>query len=159
MKRINFCLLLLLISIFAVAQGTSKTDKIESKVKVKNWGQRIYVFPPNYWDNKHDQIVAQIGDDEFENVKKFSHHNYMPKQMQIFDGKRIVDSVALNKKMSLLNLHLIATFTHITPKGINRGRWAILRAPYMDNTKWDTTVKWDTVYFVINISEIEYLNK
>ena len=158
MKRTNFCLLILFISMLASAQVTSRSVNEDPYVKVKNWGEKLFLFPPNYWENKYEEIVAQIGADEFEKVKKFSYYQNIPSQMTIFDGRKIVDTVTLYKKFDQLKVQHIATFTHFTRAGINRGKFAILRVPYKGNANWDTAAKWDTVYFVIGLSQIYHLN-
>jgi len=114
---------------------------------VTDWGRTIYLFPDKYWGNKSDEIVRQVGIDEFNKIIKFSHRDNIPCEMQIFcedkNGIPKKNSDSLAAKQSRLKVYKIATYKH------NDKEYAILRVPYSGNESWDISARWDTVYFVI----------
>ncbi len=131
-----------------------------TKAIVKNWRDYIYLKSPDYWDDgiKGPDIIQQIGEKEYEKVKKFSDRNNVPCQFQIFcedrDGapKKNIDS--LMKKLGKLTVFKIATYTHNSKSG-KSFPMVIVGAPYEDNKNWDPTVKWDTIYFLVPAQSVE----
>jgi hypothetical protein len=144
------------------AQRSAGNSNEPQQVRVSDFGRLIMLFPDNYWENKKNQIIKQIGIDEFQKVKTYSARENIPCQMQLFcedkdgSGKKNLDS--LKKKQEKLIVYKIATFRHIDKNGINRGEYCILRVPYNENKTWDNTALWDTVYFVIRKDVVSNIN-
>jgi hypothetical protein len=129
------------------------TAKLVNTKWVSDWAHTIWLFPDDYWDKKSQEIIKQIGNAEFEKVKKFSHRDYIPCQLQQFcedkDGRPKKNLDSLCKRKTELNVYKIATFMHHSNNGVLKGPYAVIRVPYEENKNWDPTAKWDTVYFVI----------
>ncbi len=166
MKSRNYFLLLLIISTSSF--GQSPKDKMietrsiaDTPAIVNNWSEAIFLFPPDYWENgrdkKAEEIIQQIGMKEFEQVKKFSHQLNIPCQFLIFcetrDGSPKKNLDTLRNKMNKLKAYKLATFTHINPAN-EEFPMVILKVPYKENTNWDTTAKWDSVYFIFPKDQI-----
>lgn len=126
------------------------------KVKVKDWNKKIFLFPDDYWDNKKEILVKQVGKNEFERIKIYSKADNTPCQMLLYCGGKLADTALLNKKLSGLNVFEIASYEHVNNKGVKR-EWSILRVPYGENKNWDAKVKWDTLYFVVRKEVVEEL--
>jgi hypothetical protein len=159
MKCVLFFLFVLL-SCKGISQKRPEPSKAKL-VKVTDYGRLMFLLPEEYWENKAAQIERQIGVHEFEMVKKYSHRDNIPCEMQIFcedkngNPKKSLDS--LKKKQSRLKVYHIATYTHIDNFGNNKGEYCILRVPYLENKNWDTNVTWDTVYFIIRKDVVKEL--
>jgi hypothetical protein len=105
------------------------------------------MYAKNYWSEaKKKQIVAQIGDHEYEKVKA-SDYRTIPCAMSPMCGGGRKNSDTLNAKMSKLVMYHIATFDHITNGHTEKN--AVVRIPYEENSQWDLNATWDTVYFIL----------
>lgn len=120
-----------------------------SFAKVKNWNEKIFAFPADYWDNDAKEIIQKLGAREFEKIKMNTDYNVLPVQMSLLQNGRLADTAKLYKKLDQLRMHKIATYTHINSKGVDKGVWAILRVLYSENRNWDSLCKWDTFYFIV----------
>jgi hypothetical protein len=147
-------------SIVAFSQKDSALKK-GRKVQITDWKKVAYVVVDDFWKSTKDQIIKQVGKDEFEKIKTFSGRN-VPCAMQIFcedkDGspKKNIDSLA--NKQSKLTVFKIADFIYTNERGKQFG-YSVLRVPYENNKDWDPNVNWDTVYFLVRdnlISQIKY---
>jgi hypothetical protein len=153
-------LILLAFDHVALSQTSIKQVKGDSTVKIKDWNQVAMMYGDNYWNDKADGIIRQIGKEEFEKVKAFSDYKKKPCQMTLFceikkDGapKRMkLDS--LHKKLSMLKAYKIATYPNVHKDGVVKME-VILRVPYEENKDWDGDAKWDTVYFTIDEDYVE----
>lgn len=138
------------------------SNLLGSQVKVKDYGRKMMILPPNYWLNKSKDIISQIGIDEFKKVITFSYRENIPCEMELFcediNGMPKKRLEYLKSKLSTLKVYKISSFTHFDNAGVNRGRFCILRVPYSENKSWDENAKWDNVYFVITEAVVEDLN-
>lgn len=154
MKKRCLALTMLFFALQGCAQQINPTGNSNTEVKVSDWNKKIFLFPDDYWENKTEQIEKQIGKDEFNRVKIYSITKNVPDEMEIFSKGKLADTAVLNKALNQLHVYKIATYTHFSNDGINRGDYAILRVPYTENKTWNSNSKWDTVYFII---PVEYL--
>lgn len=143
----------MLVLLWKIAALSCYAQQAPQPVRVKDWGQRIMMFIPDYWqDAKADEIIKQIGPAEFEKFKEFSDVNKIPGQMVLFNGRSMKDPVALYEKMNGLKLYRIAVYRHAPDGDIPM---AILKVPYSENAHWDPDAKWNVIYFVVANRAVE----
>jgi hypothetical protein len=162
MKAVALATTLVFLSHFSFSQTQlSKYDSLK-RVRVAGWSDMIFIFPPNYWDEKkREYIIRQVGENEFEKMKLFSDYRNIPCPFLVFcedrDGSARKELDSLCAKFDKLNVYRIASYFHTDAKN-QTVEWAILRVPYESNKEWDPDAKWDRVYFVVTnslVSEIE----
>lgn len=155
-----------LIALFAVLTISNaqlnQSSRDEKLVKIKDWMKTAFSLPEHFWeDNKKDELIKQIGVQEFEKVKIYSQRNFIPCQMQVFcedlDGSRKKDINLLKKKMNSLKAYKIASYSHWYG-GEYWGQYSIIKVPYINNKDWDSTAKWEVVYFIIPEKYTEEVN-
>ena len=125
-----------------------------SPVRVTNWGKRTMFVAKDFWNNKESSIIKQIGKVEYEKMLKNFDSESIPSQMTIFANGKLNDRATVYKRLNQLKIYQIATFNH-TYKGKNYEDYAILRCPYVENMKWDSSAKWDTIYFIVAVNAVE----
>jgi hypothetical protein len=125
-------------------------------VKVIKWNEAAAFIPDEFWLNKKGELVNQIEEEEFKRVSTYCCQN-LPSQMVLFNGHKLGDTTDLHARLNKLKLYLIATFKNIH-EGVDRGEYCILRVPYNENRNWDSTAKWDTVYFIIKREFVTEIN-
>lgn len=157
MKIIISILLLALFITISYAQNTSTYIANNKPVFVKHWMKTMLMLNKEFWkDNKVQEIIDQIGEEEFKKVQKFSGSINIPIQfsfpyvMTELKG----DSVLYQQRNSKLKVYKIASYKHYWNNKL-WGNYAILRVPYTENASWDNRLKWDTIYFVIPEQFIE----
>lgn len=129
----------------------------ELPVRVTNWGTHVMSVAEDYWNDKDSLIIKQIGKIEYDKMVKNSDIKNIPKEMTIFSkGSPMKDRSVLHKKLDQLKVYQIATFSN-TYHGRNYGNYAILRCPYDKNILWDSAVKWDTIYFIVDAKVVEVI--
>lgn len=137
------------------AQQEAYPKKLKPRlVHVNNWGKKSLGFSEDFWDGKKNEIINQIGEDEFNKVLKNCDYTAVPRQLT---GMFIKDKKGFHKKLDSLKVYEIATFSHFYQEK-DWGKYSILWCPYNVNKNWDSTVKWDDVYFIIEkdaVDEIE----
>lgn len=138
---------------YAQRNGESQEKKYPL-AKVKDWGKKSMSFADNFWDNKKDQIVMQIGEAEYEKMLRNSDWRKIPGQMSIWNGKKKTEPAVLYPKLDKLNVFQIASFNHVY-QGKDFGKFVILRCPFEENKNWDSTATWDTVYFIVEEAGME----
>lgn len=117
---------------------------------VTNWNKRSLYQNSNVFNYTKKTIISQIGEDEFEKVKKYSSMEGWPLAFQHDVSKKDDSSFMKSQyeKFNKLKLYKIASFNY--PLNIpNSKRYAILRIPYDENRNWDSTANWDTIYVII----------
>lgn len=165
MKKITF-LLALLSTCFLCALGQDykdyKINKSPEPVRVVNWMKTGFLFPDGFWEvsTRNAQIIKQIGEVEFEKVKKYSHYSNIPVQMLLYNSQKTSkrDTLEYKQKQNSLNVFQIALYSHWW-HGEYWGEYVILSVPYSANKDWDSTAKWDTVYFIIPGEYIEQITE
>jgi hypothetical protein len=161
MRIITLTITLLILVLYSHAQTPQGPANSGRRVRVKDWGRAIFIFPPNYWNNKEEAIINQIGDKEFQKMKMYSDSRNIPCQFLMFcedrDGNPLKNLDTLGQRLGQLNIYRIATFSHTDSKN-NTHEWAILRIPYNENRNWDPAVKWDSLYFVMRADVTEIIN-
>ncbi|AXY76086.1 hypothetical protein D3H65_19780 [Paraflavitalea soli] len=159
MKIIASTLLLIALTVASYAQNSGRSIANNKPVFVKHWMKTLLMFNKEFWnDNKVQEIVSQIGEEEFKKVQKFSGSDNIPSQFS-FPYVMVElkgDSLLYQKRNSQLKVYKIASYKHYWNNQF-WGNYAILRVPYTENKNWDSTLKWDTVYFVIPEQYIEEL--
>ena len=126
-------------------------------VKVTDWGSRsIYILGGNFFLETKDSIVAQVGEQEFDEMTKKCSSGDWPKGLYKPDLGDEEDK-AFDTSLNKLKMYRIATYTHIY-NGITFERHVILRVPYEENKNWDKTVEWEeNVYFLLKEKDVESL--
>lgn len=143
--------LVIILSIFSL-EGFSQT-----KGELVNFrtDRRAFFFAQEFFEANKEQIVKQIGEEEFNEVVKFSSMPSWPKEMQ-YDLKQKDDSTWRRnyyKRLSKLNVYKICTFENAVSS--EKEKQVILRVPYSENKDWDPASKWDIVYFVIEKQHVK----
>jgi hypothetical protein len=131
------------------------------KVNVINWGATALFLAENYWSTeKSEQIIRQVGIEEFKQLITFSNRSNIPCQMQSFcediNGKPKRDKEEYYAAMNRLNIYKIATYTFTNRNG-KKFEKCILKVPYNENTSWDQTARWDAVYFIASPEIVEII--
>jgi hypothetical protein len=122
-------------------------------VHVTSWGKKSIGFSSDFWnDSKKEEIVKQIGKEEYNKVIKNCDYTSTPKQLSGMNN--VKNKNEYYKKMDSLKVYEIATFTHFY-QGKDWGKYSILWCPYNENANWDSSVKWDNVYFIIPQNVVE----
>lgn len=112
--------------------------------KIRSYENLLYSVPASYWNKNSDQILPQVGKNEFERIKIYSSQENWPTSLRA----RSDANGKLYDKFDSLKMYKIATYTH-TDKNGKKYSCAIMRVSYNDNDSWDKTVKWNYLYFVI----------
>jgi hypothetical protein len=163
----RYLVIFILVSIAQTSLSqSSKPDSVGKEVFVENWMEIGYFLPPGFWDeNKSKEIIDQIGKVEFENVKKYSDARNIPCPFLIICNGKKKKLPELREKLEQLHAFEIANFHQYNSSGDFKGIYSILMVPYKGNENWDSSAKWDKVYFIVSkdlISEKKakvYLNK
>ncbi|MRG45845.1 hypothetical protein GFS24_12015 [Chitinophaga sp. SYP-B3965] len=159
MRRTVLICLLVVLGTYCFAQQGPAGEMQQNKVRITNWKRTVYRFAPDYWDNKQqDEIVAKIGQEEFEKMKAFADKPVVPAEMSMISGKARKDSVAQSERLNRLNIYRIATYTHVSKSG-KVFEMAVLHVPYEENRAWDDQVKWGPLYFFIENRFVEEMQK
>lgn len=146
-------LLFALVLITAFCNGQDKTENKGVPSKVTNWGMRGLMFTETFYNETKDSIIAQIGIDEFEKVKVYCSVLKWPSSMQPKFGRmNAEEQKTMGDRLDKLHMYKIAAYQHYYD-GKKMERFSILRVPYEENKNWDSTAKWDTVYFVVQEEE------
>ena len=156
MKRSSslfWCIILISCTRFSQVSNFPPIE-INSPVHVKDWGKMKMMIGNDIWNNAENEIISQIGKDEYTVVKKKYDYKSLPLEMSLFNLENRKNVTKYYEKLSNLKLFRIAGFA-VNSNGKDLGRNAILKVPYKGNEKWDMNVKWDSVYFVINEEAIE----
>ena len=121
-------------------------------VKVISWGSRaIYLLGDSYFNETKDDIIAQIGQAKFDDMKNKCSSAGWPSAMY---NDNDVDSI-VDAKMNQLKMYQIAAYQH-KYNGNVFDRYVILEVPYAENADWDTTVTWEgSIYFIIKESDVQ----
>jgi hypothetical protein len=126
------------------------------EIAVKNWSEVAYFLPQGYWsENKSKEVIDQIGKDEFENVKKYSDFKNIPCAFLIFCNNKKKKIEELKTKLEQLHAFEIANYHQYNFSGDYKGIYSILMVPYKGNENWDTTAKWEKVYFIVSKELVE----
>jgi hypothetical protein len=169
MKKTIF--LILSTGLVASLYGQSKDEKNKkesnSLVHVLDWGERILFMGADPFDETKDEIISQIGKSEFAEFEKFCTISAWPRAMKFLKKgykdsteKRLntkkdsIEKAQQIAKLNTLKMYKIATYKHIYG-GKNWGNLVILKVPYNENASWDTTSKWNTVYFILKESAVK----
>ena len=118
----------------------------------KQTGNRdIYLLGDSYFNETKDDIIAQIGQAKFDDMKNKCSSTGWPSAMyNDIDADSIVDA-----KMNQLKMYPIAAYQH-KYNGNVFDRYVILEVPYAENADWDATVTWEgSIYFIIKESDVE----
>jgi hypothetical protein len=154
--QILFIILLAIIS-QSHAQSAKDTSTKYPLVHVKDWSQKSFLFSEDFWDNKRDELVKQVGQDGFEKIKTYSNYRHIPSQMSVFDGKKKIDPQELYKRLDSLKVYKYATFKHIY-QGKDWGEYVVLMVPYKGNANWNSLARWDTIFLILPAEAIEEIH-
>ena len=163
MYRLIFPLLFSLsINVCAIAQAPtspskSKFNKSDLKIVVTNWANQAFALPEYFWNKYSDTLIQQVGVNEFDLMKKHGPGTY-PKEMALLSEGNLQNPDSLYRKLSKLNLELVAQLRHFNEEGTYIGIYALLRVPYSLNKDWDAFVKWDTVYFIFPMHALKIVD-
>ncbi|MEO6613469.1 MAG: hypothetical protein ABIT05_15845 [Chitinophagaceae bacterium] len=160
MKNIFFFAILVCTGIVSFAQPANTGNLFPVKgqlVKVTDWGSRsIYILSGNFFLETKDSIVAQVGEQEFDEMKGKCSSGDWPKGLYKSDLSEEEDK-AFDVLLNKLKMYRIAVYTHIY-NGITFERYVILRVPYEENKNWDNSVQWEgNVYFLLKEKDVEFL--
>ncbi len=159
MNNIFFSFLLVIsAAAFGQSANTSASFPVKGQlVKVTDWGSRsIYILSGNFFLETKDSIVAQVGEEEFNEIRDKCSSGDWPKGLYKPDLSDEEDK-AFDDRLNKLKMYRIATFTHIY-NGITFERHVILRVPYEENKNWDKSVQWEgNVYFLLKEIDVEIL--
>jgi hypothetical protein len=142
------CILLTSLVTNCIGQNGSLSNKSSSWAEVKDWAQASVVIVDDVWANIKQQIISQVGEDGYNEIR--SHYDYksIPPQMSVYGGGKKKDLKELSAKLSSLKVYKVASYDHIF-QGKDWGKYIILKCPYEENKNWDTTAKWYVVYFIL----------
>lgn len=144
-----FILTLGLITQSSFGQG-AKDDSVAKEVLVKNWNEVAYFLPAGFWnESRSKELITQLGQDEFSNVKRYIDPKNIPCPFLIICNGKKKKLPELQAKLEKLRAYEIATFHHYNSSGDFSGLYSILMVPYKENEKWDSSAKWEKVYFLI----------
>lgn len=118
--------------------------------KVTNWARLSARLTENFWNSAKKDIVAQIGEAGFENVRKFSKNSVVPSALQMWDGRlnqQKVEDDEYYKRMASLKVYKFIDFSRVNFKG-DTIKHTVLAVPHQE-LYWEKDVKWDTVYLII----------
>src|SRR5688500_12440710 len=130
-------------------------EEIKNKyplVHVTNWTEKSYEVREGFWESTKNEMIAKIGEEQFNKIKKWSDNKMMPNALLFSDGNRKVPLEEYLKRLSSLKVYQVVETTQVTD-GTNFGKYTVLAVPYQE-LYWDKTAKWDTVYFVIKSSVV-----
>lgn len=130
---------------------TVDSTPLHAPVKVISWGSRaIYLLGDSYFNETKDDIIAQIGQTKFDDMKnKCSSAGWPSAMYNDNDADSIVDA-----KMNQLKMYQIAAYQH-KYNGNVFDRYVILEVPYAENAEWDPTVTWEgSIYFIIKEADV-----
>jgi hypothetical protein len=138
----------MLCSLFSLqAQQTEKKFPVKgSPVQVLEWGSLSMMVMGNYFKETKSDIVAQIGQKEFDEMIKHCDSNGWPEQIAEAEVER-----------GKLRMYQIASYTH-KYNGKTFAPTVILRVPYDENKDWMSGVKWEgNIYFILNAAAVSSL--
>jgi len=122
-------------------------------VKVKDWDSRSIIQFENFFDATQGSIIAQVGKEEFDNLKSRCTNAGWPVGIYRPDLTNEEDE-AFDSLLNKLRMYKIAAYTHIY-NGKTFDRYVILRVPYDENKNWDTNVKWEgNIYFLLKEDDV-----
>ncbi|PZR07779.1 MAG: hypothetical protein DI539_23310 [Flavobacterium psychrophilum] len=134
----------------------SPSSSIGKVVSVTDWNAIGLLFVPEFFEQNRDTLVQQIGEQEFEKVKKSGNLLGWPRSMQYKPGQQ-KDTAAQKhyfERLSKLKVYKVASWQQYY-NNQKTYRYALLRVPYAVNINWDKDSKWDTVYFIIKESALK----
>ncbi len=108
----------------------------------------IFKGSENIWDEVRDTLISQLGQYEFERVKKNITISKMPCAMALLCKGRIKNSDSVLNKLSTLKVQKVASYIRHHLDG-SIGSYDLIRVPYPENKDWDISAVWDTVYFQV----------
>jgi hypothetical protein len=124
--------------------------------KVKNWSKKSYYVTKDFWTSVQEEMIKKVGEPCFEQIKKFSANSNIPNALLQWAENRQPAKISLEeyaKRLNSLKIYKLVTVDHYW-KDQYWGKYAILAIPHQ-KTSWDTTAKWDMVYFIIKTEAIE----
>jgi hypothetical protein len=155
MKRVIFCFLVSFLFQICYAQKNNTSNSQFNLVRVGNWGSLTMKIGDATWSKIKDQIIHQVGEEKYQKIRSNYDYKSLPEQMSLFDGKKMRALDEFSKKLDNLKLmYKVATYDHIS-NGVNWGKRVILEVPYKGNEAWDSTAKWDTVYFLLDEAAVK----
>lgn len=154
MRTIIIPLLFCFIYLGSFAQ--TKKDPGCHLVKIKDWTSYSILVFDQIWENARQEIVDQIGENEFNYISK--NYGNLPIQMRMYDGpNRITTAEELNSRLAkLTTLCKIAKFKHVI-NGQYFGNKIIVQVPFVGNENWDLNAKWEKAYFIFPERAVEGL--
>lgn len=162
MKTTTFILLCLLVCVCVTSAQNINSDKNLAPVKISNWERRALLFIDvnECFSAAKDSLIQKIGEKEFEMVLNYCHARSWPSAMSPEVGK--MDSgkkSKLHDKLDRLKIFRIAEFTPIAYGKPSAYRYSIIKVPYRENKDWDSTQKWETVYFIVRSDTVKETNQ
>jgi hypothetical protein len=141
-----------LIGIMACTYGQSGSLIKETPVQIKNWGMKTYAFAEEVWTQVKGQMIAKLGKNKFDSIKFYSDNANIPVALAAWDGDRKVPNEEYNKRMNALRVYKVTDFIYqYDGKDLN---YTVLSVPFQP-LYWDSTAKWDTVYFTIKSEAVQ----
>ncbi|THU40468.1 hypothetical protein FAM09_11445 [Niastella caeni] len=158
MKKIMQFATLFWVCLFSANLIQSQSNlKSKEPVKVVNWKNKAMLIIDEIWEQAKNEIVLQVGEEKYKEIRRNYDWKSIPSQMTIFDGNRRRTVIELSKKLdSLKCLYKIATFSAQAKGGIPINI-AIVEVPYKGNEDWDPKAKWNVVYFLLNVDDIQVI--
>jgi hypothetical protein len=119
-------------------------------VKVSDWNSRGIFILESFFEETKDDLVAQIGIEEFEVLKMKCSSSAWPSEMDAGFELTEEQEAAFYEHLNTLEMYRIATYVHKF-KGRVFEKTAVLRVPYEGNESWSEGVVWEgNVYFILN---------
>jgi hypothetical protein len=146
------------ISLFLISNTYSQTQT-KPLVKVNQWGNRALYILDGFFNETKDDIINQVGEEEYNKIKTNSQSSSWPKEFNTEYGQSDDDEKKFYEKLNKLKMYKIATYQHKYNGNVFE-KYVILKIPYHTNEFWDSNVKWDKdVYFILNESDVEEISE
>ena len=142
--KINSFILILFVGVSCAAQKT-QIDTLQ-QVTVSDWGRKSFMVADEFWASVKDQLIAQVGEEQFHKIKYFSQNKNQPLALLSWDGKARVAPEEYRKRLNSLALYQVATCSRLVNG--NEVRSTFLLVPYQE-LYWDKNAEWSTVYFIV----------
>jgi hypothetical protein len=119
-------------------------------VKVLDWQQRGMINGDDLYEHTKDEIIRQIGAEEFVQFEKHDDIYGWPTSLRfnLFDRRDTTERRIVEENFKKLKVYKIATYNHVFD-GKDWGKYVILKAPYTENSFLDSPGKWDAIYFLM----------
>lgn len=134
---------------FCPAQNSSKDN---TKLVEVDWGHMSIMITEKFWSDTKGELLKQVGEQKYLEIKDLTvtiYNKKVPNSLKIWDGRsdhKKLTAEEFYKRLSSLKVYELATCSQFFDG--NEFKYTIVALPYQ-KLYFDSTAKWDTLYFVV----------